>query len=124
MLLLSAAHLRLWLGSVSMHYPETSEMCHGVKYCACTVDDEAESLLPTRRSSRITQRRHRVSEPLPGFPTHLPAGAYMASQGLALPPLSMPSASGVHPCETLKLFNDDAAFLVCSGAISFLLPRA
>lgn len=53
--------------------------------------EEAESLLPTRRSSRIIQRHH-VSEPLPGFPTHLPAGAYMASQALALPPLSMPGA--------------------------------
>lgn len=70
--------------------------CHTV---SVITDDEAESLLPTRRSSRIIQRRHHVSEPLPGVPTHLPAGTYMASQALALPPLSMPSASGAHPCE-------------------------
>ena len=64
-------------------------------------EEDAESLLPTRRSSRVAQRRHHVSEPLPGFPTHLPATAYMASQALMLPPLSMPSATGPHACEAL-----------------------
>ena len=93
-------------------------MCH-----TCIADDEAESLLPTRRSSRITQRRHRVSEPLPGFPTHLPAGAYLTSQGLALPPLSMPSVSGAHPCRLFKHFHIDAAIQMRFGTVLFLIPE-
>ncbi|CAK0764716.1 hypothetical protein CVIRNUC_003186 [Coccomyxa viridis] len=60
-----------------------------------TEQHDAEPLLPTRRSSRITQRAH-TSEPLQGVPTHLPAGAYMASQALVLPPMSLPSASAAH----------------------------
>lgn len=71
-----------------------------VKGSAFTAEEEAESLLPTRRSLRITQRRpHGVSTPLQGVPTHLPAGAYLATQALNLPPLSLPSASLPQACE-------------------------
>ena len=72
-------------------------MYRGLTACNALAEHEAESLLPTRRSSRITQRAH-TSEPLQGVPTHLPAGAYMATQALVLPPLSLPSASAAHAC--------------------------
>ena len=70
--------------------------------CHALAEHDAESLLPTRRSSRITQRAH-TSEPLQGVPTHLPPGAYMASQALVLPPMSLPSASAAHACNIQPL---------------------
>ena len=78
-------------------------------------EEDAESLLPTRRSSRVAQRRHHVSEPLPGFPTHLPATAYITSQAIMLPPLSMPSATGPHTCEALHHCHVQQASSTSSG---------
>ena len=89
-----------------------------MKGSAFTAEEEAESLLPTRRSLRITQRRpHGVSLPLQGVPTHLPAGAYMTTQALNLPPLSLPSASLPHTCE-----QQDPSYILDSQLILRTVP--